>query len=505
MPNDSNPLNVKTDASAILRALLETAPDAIFVKDAQGHYLLANRRTEEALSVGPGGAHGLTAADCFSPEIAKAIQSSDELAIATRSAVRTDDVIQLNGETRIFDSVKIPFEKEDEVVGVIGISRDVTEQRALLRRIEEGERKLRTIFETLPECVKIVSPDGELLDMNDAGLAMIEFDSLEEARRASIADLILPPWRKDYEKAHRTALAGNAAEPIRIEFMGRKGRRRIVEMRAVPLTEPDGTVAAVLSITSDITDAVAAQEQLQSLQSELIHIGRVSAMGTMAVTLAHELNQPLAAIANYTAGLRRLIANAGFDGDAIVAAIDAIAESSMRASEVIRRVRTMTRRSEAHWEEIEVKALVVESVRLVAMGSWPDVSVSYDFAPDARVLGDPVQLQQVLLNLLRNGVEAYRDGQDRSLRITSIANADKVVIRVEDCGCGIDEEAMKFLFEPFTSTTSRGMGVGLSICRTIVEAHNGRIWAEQNPGGGTIMAFELPSAAKAEADRAIPE
>jgi two-component system, LuxR family, sensor kinase FixL len=252
----------------------------------------------------------------------------------------------------------------------------------------------------------------------------------------------------------------------------------------------------------DLTERQYTERRLQELQSELVQVSRLTAMGEMASTIAHELNQPLSAIANYMKGSRRLLQEETDERSALLReALDKAAEQAMRAGQIIRRLREFVARGETEQKLESISKLVEEASALALVGAKEiGVRVRYNF--DRRhdlVLADKVQIQQVLLNLIRNAIDAMMDTPRRELTV-SVAPTDHrmIEISVADTGSGIPEEVASQLFQPFFTTKAHGMGVGLSICRTIVEAHEGRIGMRPNPGGGTIFYFTLRAVTKEE-------
>jgi two-component system, LuxR family, sensor kinase FixL len=249
------------------------------------------------------------------------------------------------------------------------------------------------------------------------------------------------------------------------------------------------------------------EARLQELQAELVHMSRLTAMGEMASALAHELNQPLSAIANYLKGSRRLLKDESDERAKILAdAMDKAAEQALRAGEIIRRLRDFVARGESERRVEDVKKLVEEASALALVGAKDrGVRVRFEFDPKIDfVLADKVQVQQVLLNLMRNAIEAMEDVARRELVVSTAAAKDNTVaISVADTGTGIAPEISAQLFQPFITTKRHGMGVGLSISRTIIEAHGGAITALPNPEGGTVFAFTLPFVSKEEVGDAV--
>jgi two-component system sensor kinase FixL len=250
-----------------------------------------------------------------------------------------------------------------------------------------------------------------------------------------------------------------------------------------------------IGFVRDLTERQQTQQRLQELQNELIHMSRYTALGEMASTLAHELNQPLSAIANYLSGGRRLLESARLDMLPMAReAMERATEQALRAGQIIRRLRDFVSRGESEQNHQNLPKLIEEASALALVGvKETGVRVSYALDPAATtVFVDKIQVQQVLLNLIRNAMEATQEMNRRDLLIrTRLCAAGRVEVSVADTGTGISESIAEQLFQPFVTTKAHGMGVGLSISRTIIEAHGGRLWAEPNPGGGTVFSFTL--------------
>jgi two-component system sensor kinase FixL len=250
-----------------------------------------------------------------------------------------------------------------------------------------------------------------------------------------------------------------------------------------------------IGFVRDLTQRREGERLLHEVQSELLHISRLSTMGEMASSLAHELNQPLSAIANYLQGSKRLLQNSRDErAPVIMEAMDKAADQAVRAGQVIQRLRDFVARGETEKRIESIKKLVEEASAL-ALVAAKDHLVRVDLRLDPAidlVLVDKIQIQQVLLNLLRNALEAMQASDRRELHVsTSPVDDSMIAVDVADTGSGISSDVASRLFQPFVTTKRQGMGVGLSISRTIIESHGGQITVRPNPGGGTIFRFTL--------------
>lgn len=260
-----------------------------------------------------------------------------------------------------------------------------------------------------------------------------------------------------------------------------------------PVIDGGGRMQGVFAEGIDVTNQKLSREKVESLQNDLIHLSRVSAMGVMASTLAHELNQPLTAITNYLRGSRLLLEGGGeAEFKEALGAIEAAERNALRAGGIIRKTREMVVSGRVREQAIDLAQLVRDSLDLALVGDARDGLVAETLLePGLQVAADRIQVQQVLLNLIRNAVEAMRGCERRELRVSTHSEGSMAVVSVADRGRGLDSAVRDLLFTAFVSSKEGGMGVGLSISRTIIEAHGGTIKAEDNPGGGTIFRFTL--------------
>jgi two-component system sensor kinase FixL len=246
----------------------------------------------------------------------------------------------------------------------------------------------------------------------------------------------------------------------------------------------------------DLTERRSQERRMHELQAELVHVSRLTAMGEMASSLAHELNQPLSAITSYLRGAATLLKADQVDKERIREVLHRSADQALRAGDIIKRLREFVAKGDIQPTLENPAILLEEAAALALVGSRElDVRVSLRCdrdLPDIAV--DKVQIQQVALNLIRNAVEAMETTSRRDLTIAVTRQKSIALFSVADSGTGINPEIAQHLFQPFVTSKANGMGVGLSICRTIIEAHGGRISAIPNDGGGTIFEFTVPFA-----------
>jgi two-component system sensor kinase FixL len=369
------------------------------------------------------------------------------------------------------------------------------------------EAHVQSILDTVPEAMIVINEHGIIQSFSVAAERLFGYTAAE-AIGLNVKVMMPAPYRE----AHDGYL---------MRYL-RTGERRIIGIgRVVVGLRKDGSTfpmeLAVGEMHSgqqrfftgfirDLTERQKTEARLQELQSELVHISRLTAMGEMASTLAHELNQPLSAISNYLKGSRRLLAESGDERSTMLRdALDKAGDQAMRAGQIIRRLRDFVSRGESERRVENITKLVEEASALALVGVKDrGIKVRFQFDPAVGpVLADRVQVQQVLLNLIRNAMDAMEDSATRDLMIAVVPESGTHVrISVSDTGSGISPEIAEQLFQPFITTKRHGMGVGLSISRTIVEAHGGRIWVDANPAGGTIFNFTLAAVTEEDVDDA---
>ena len=376
-----------------------------------------------------------------------------------------------------------------------GMRGDDGEDREVRRT---GEAHLRSILATVPDAMLIIDEKGAILSFSAAAEKMFGYTEAEVVGE-NVSMLMPSPDRERHDGylAHYRRTGER-----KIIGIGRvtNARRRDGNTFPIELSIGEARIDDQRIFTGfihDITQRQQAEAQLKDLQAELAHVGRVSEMATLASSLAHELNQPLTAVTSYCQSIRRL-ARGEADSqtrELIAEAADEAANEALRAGEIVRRLRDFFARGETERHIEDLPRLITEANALALVGSR-ELGVEVQVALDPGinlVLADRVQIQQVLINLIRNALDAMSGSEERLLTISTAASSDDLVtIAVQDTGTGISQSVADQMFQPFVTSKRTGMGIGLSICRTIIEAHGGRIWFEAAPEGGTIFRFTLP-------------
>jgi two-component system, LuxR family, sensor kinase FixL len=357
---------------------------------------------------------------------------------------------------------------------------------------------LQSILDSIPDAMIVIDERGIMQSFSAAAERLFDFSAASVIGK-NVKMLMPSPYQEGHDGYIDRYKRTNERRVIGIG-------RVVVGQRSDGSTFPMELAVGEMQVgdqrffTGFIRDLTARQQteaRLQELQSELLHMSRLTAMGGMASALAHELNQPLSAIVNYMKGSRRLMESRSDDGAGLLRdAMDKAADQALRAGDIIRRLRDFVARGESERLVEDVKKLVEEASALALVGAKDKgIRVRFTFAPRLDfVLADKVQIQQVLLNLMRNAIEAMEGVETRELAVSTAAALDNMIeISVADTGAGIAAEIGAQLFQPFVTTKRLGMGVGLSISRTIIEAHGGAIAQRSNPGGGTVFSFTLPA------------
>ncbi|GLI98136.1 MAG: PAS domain S-box protein [Pseudomonadota bacterium] len=357
---------------------------------------------------------------------------------------------------------------------------------------------LSSILSTIPDALIVIDARAHIVSFSAAAQRMFDY-SEADVLGENIMMLMPSPDRERHDSYMTNYLQTGVRKIIGIgrltTALRRDGSTFPIELQVGELH--DGSDRFFTGFIRDLTERQQTERRLQDLQAELAHTARVTAMGTLASALAHELNQPLTAIANYMEAARDLLAEPEPDRALLAEALDESAAQALRAGDIIRSLREFIKRGDSHRQPEPLRAVLAEGTALAFIGV-DSRGIDMDIATDAgvdMVLINRVQIQQVVINLVRNAVEAMAGKTVRLLRITAGLDATgRVEVSVSDSGTGLSPEVERQIFTPFHSTKPAGLGVGLSICQTIVEAHGGRIWATPSRWGGSNFHFTIDPA-----------
>jgi two-component system sensor kinase FixL len=388
--------------------------------------------------------------------------------------------------------------------GISWIGEQLRRARIRSRRsadeLKAREAHLRSILDTVPDATVVICEKGMIQSFNAAAERL--FGYREGAVVGRNVSMLMPsPYREEHDHYISRYLATGEKRIIGIDRVvtGLRKDGSTFPMKLEVGEMKSGDRRFFTGFISDLTERQETERKLHGLQTELARLSRLTAMGEMASTLAHEINQPLSAVSNYLQGCNRLLE--AIDHPNVPKVRDALAETTkqtLRAGHIIRQLREFVARGETEKRAENVSKLIEEASALALVGAKEEgVKTLFRYASHTdKVLVEKVQIQQVLLNLIRNAIEAM-NGRDRKelLVATSSANSGMIEVTVADTGQGLSEEIADRLFQPFVTTKPAGMGVGLSISKRIIEAHGGEMWAEPNPGGGTRFRFTLEAVA----------
>jgi two-component system sensor kinase FixL len=502
-------------------ALVSASPDAVMLLSPELTVVAASEACLRMLEVGNGEIVGRDVREAFAGS-----DSLDALTTSAHAATRTkkshhmmpglfrtagdrhqrlleilSTPVILDGKMRwVLQQVKQPVRPGDEQA----------ERLAIEKELQVSEARLRSIMRTVPDAMIIIDERGSIESLSTTAERLFGYTA-DEVTGKNIKLFMPSPHREQHDGY--------------LERYLRTGERHIIGIgRIVVGQRKDGTTFPMhLSIGEmrtgekhyftgfirDLTDQQVTQNRLKELQSEVTHMSRFTALGEMASTLAHEINQPLTAINNYLKGCHRLLQKV--EGEPVPALQDALAKAgdqALRAGQIISRLREFVARGDSERRVENLPKLIEDASILATLGTREGaIAVSFRLDPRAELVQvDRIQIQQVLVNLIRNAVEVLMDTPGhRELGIETVVLGDGMIqVSVADSGGGLAPEVSAHLFQPFVTTKQKGMGLGLSICRTIIEAHGGKIWADTRPQGGTTFRFTLrmPGDEPEEAERA---
>jgi len=384
---------------------------------------------------------------------------------------------------------------------LVGIFHDITERKRSEEQLNEAKNFLEIVLDNLMEALIVVDPTNySILKANRSFLDYCGLDKESVISKQCYAlihhrttpcvppDVICP--------IGETLKTGKSTTTEHIHF-DEAGNQLCVQVSTVPIISNGGEIRQIIHLSRNVTDLRKGEQTLRQQRVELSHVSRLATVGEFAASIAHEIHQPLTAILNNAQAAKRFLSSGTPAIDEVNDAIQDIINDDRRAGEVIRNLRLFLKREEADRAILDINSTIGD-VLTILHGEILDknVSVTTDLSPDLpRLEGDRVELQQVLMNLILNGCDAMMDVdiQRRQICIRTATNeSNSIIVTVQDSGTGLDKSVIERVFEPYYTTKREGLGMGLSISKTIITAHGGRIWAANNPEGGATFSFTLP-------------
>lgn len=488
---------------AQLRKIIDLVPHMIFAKDEKGKYLLVNRAAAVA--------YGTTVEDLVGRSQATIHPVSEEaerMLAEDRKVLASDEPLAIQdapftlatGDTRSLHTTKIAFQDPVSMKpAVLGINVDVTEEKRAAGLLKEKDQMIRSAFDHAPSAIFTSKLDGTITGSNQTAGLLFGY-SPAEFLTMKIADLADGEDRARAEEVLRRVREGEAEDYSQERrYLRKDGTTVFGRANGSVVRDAEGRPVMVIIQFEDRTRSRRAELEADQLREELAHIDRLETMGELATSIAHEMNQPLTAISTYAQACRLMVERGSIEEKGLADILDKISRSAKHGGEVIRHLQDFVRKRRSQREPLQVNEIVADVVALMeadARVHGLEIRVETD---ESRmpVMADRVQIQQVVLNLIRNGADATRarGSSERLLVVRTEAKSDdEIEIAVIDHGIGIPEGSDGQLFRPFVTTKDTGMGLGLSISRSIVEAHGGRLWFTRNDGPGTTFRFTIPAA-----------
>ena len=495
--------------SGLILSLLDNIPDIIFFKTVTGVYLGCNQQFANLVGLSTEEIVGMTDYDLFKKEVADSFREYDrQMLTSCQSQCNEEWILYPDGRKVLVDTLKTPYRGPDkQLIGILGISRNITDRKMFENAVKEHRNNLMTILDNLPFLAWLKDKEGVFLAVNEPFAVSCGLSGAADLLGKTDMDIWPKHLAGAYRKDDLEVMASGRKKRVE-EIVRDKGADKWFETYKSPLTGADGVVSGTAGFAYDITERKLAEEETYRLNQELefrvkqgmeelVHVSRVAVLGQIAAALAHELNQPLGAILNWVSSAEMALDRPVPDVKVVRDSLLRIVEADKRAASVISKIRGLVKKAVHPSERVDVEDLIRQVVTIVRNdGILKGAVIDINSTDVSKVVfGDKIQLQQVLLNLIVNALESCAYETDKRVLIrTGVNRSGKVTVSVSDSGLGIDANDIDSLFQPFYTTKREGLGIGLFICRSIIQSHGGELTARNNSDRGATFEFLLPSA-----------
>jgi PAS domain S-box-containing protein len=483
-----------------LRTVFDAAAELIFLIDADGIIQMVNRQAVAQSGYPAEELTGKNIKEFFTEKSRSACDDNFPL-LKERGYLRVDNEFQCR-DGRVIQvqcsATAIP-DNAGNFSSFLIIQHDVTEERAIVSALADSERRFRAIFNSTFQFIWLLNPEGVVLEVNQTAL---DFGGPTLNRVIGQPLWNTPWWSTDpgeQQRLRNALVQASRGRLVRYEagIHGKNGTRATIDFSLKPVMDDLGETVLIIPEGRDITDIKRTQEELQQQQQELFHVMRLSTLGEMATGIAHELNQPLAAISSYCESALALMKMQPQIPGSFAEIVRRTTEQSHRAAAIIRQMRDFTDKRTDSMEVLDLDTLLRKSIRLLA---WElrETSATVELHPgseESRILANKVQIEQVIVNLVRNSLEAIHETRRTDGNVSIQSNLlpnDLVQICVTDNGTGVPADMVDCLFKPFQSKKPEGTGLGLSVSRSIIESHGGKLWFDKGHRDGAVFCFTLP-------------
>lgn len=504
LPSTSADVQSADGTLALIKHLIEGFSDPIYIKDAAGRYVLVNSALSSLTGLSNEQVVGRDDIDLFGPEVGDRMRDADRRIIASGIPQTYEESIHARDYKRQFLTTKVPYiDGDSNVRGLMGIARDITPYKWAEASSRNNERYIRQILDSVGMGVAVLAPDGMVREVNQASLLTMQMAGWEQSDLLHKPIEETPWWPASPEQQAQlrqliaSAARGERLAPIDIQLSSAAGPLDF-EFTIAPMPDASGEVGCLIASAMDITSRRRAERRAQEQQVALAHLDRLRSISHLASGLAHELNQPLGAISNYAGAIGEMLGQGKASTDILRETLLDISLEARRAGQIIARLRSFVRKQKPSVEPTDPAALLQGAAQLMqfrmrSAGVAPDIHLA---AGLPHVMADVVQIQQVLVNIVSNALDAMTSTAptDRRLRLTAgAAPHGRLAIDVSDSGPGVPPDRLAGIFDLFYTTKSQGTGLGLALCKTIVEDHGGTILAAGNQWGGLTVTFTLPT------------